>query len=341
MIKMILDVMGQDAPASEFIRGAVDAVREYGVDMTLVGDEDLINDVFIKEDLSMEKIDVMNAGSFITMEDSAMSVVKEKSDSSMNRGLKLLASGGGDAFLSAGNSGALLAGATFIVRRIRGLRAAFGATLPFDFPTLLVDSGANTVVTPADLVSFAKMGRIYCSSMYHRPDPTVGLLNNGTEETKGTPLQKEAYELLKSADVNFIGNVEGFDLTSGKADVIVCDGFTGNIALKTAEAVGRYASKSLEEALGHSVLSKAAALPLRKKLRETARRFDPSEYGGAPLLGISKPVVKIHGSADARAVKNAIRSAIYYVSTGVIYEIARNSSTLVYKDGAPVGKEKK
>ncbi len=331
-MRIILDVMGGDKPCEEFVEGAVNAVKEYGCNITLVGDEIKIMSAFVNKDLSMDKIDIVDAPEYITMEDSAMSVVREKNTSSMNVGLKMLAEGKGDAFVSAGNTGALLAGATFIVRRIRGLRAAIATTLPLTKPTLLVDSGANINVTSENLEQFAKMGSIYMERLHGIKRPTVGLLNNGAESTKGTPVLQETYERLSNCeDINFIGNIEGRDIPFGKCDVVVTDGFTGNIVLKMTEGFGTFMMDQLKELFTHSVMTKASALVMKGNLKAMKKKFDASEYGGAPLLGMSKPVIKAHGSSDSKAIKNAIKQAIYYVNTGIILEIARQSSQLTKK----------
>ena len=330
-MRIILDVMGADKPAEAFVEGAVMAVKEYGCDVTLVGDEVQILTAFGEKNLSMENIDIVDAPEFVTMEDNAMSVVREKSNSSMNKGLKMLAEGEGDAFVSAGNTGALLAGATFIVRRIRGLRAAIGTILPLAKPVLLVDSGANINVTPENMEQFAKMGAIYMERLQGVKNPAVGLLNNGTEPTKGTDLHREAYVRLSGSGLNFIGNIEGRDIPFAKADVIVTDGFTGNVVLKLTEGFGKFMIEQLKAIFTSNIVSKATALMLKGAFKAFKKKFDASEYGGAPLLGISKPVIKAHGSSDAKAVKNAIKQAIYYVNTGIIIEIARQSSQLMVK----------
>ncbi|MBE6718184.1 MAG: phosphate acyltransferase PlsX [Ruminococcaceae bacterium] len=336
-MRIILDVMGGDKAPEQFVEGAVTAVKEFGCDITLVGDESIILAAFADNEYPMDKIEIVDAPEFITMEDSAMSVVREKNTSSMNVGLKMLAEGKGDAFVSAGNTGALLAGATFIVRRIRGLRAAIGTILPLARPTLLVDSGANINVTPENLEQFAKMGSIYMERLHGIKNPTVGLLNNGSEETKGTELQREAYKKLQESDVNFIGNIEGRDIPFAKSDVIVTDGFTGNVVLKMTEGFGSFMIEQLKELFMKNALTKASALVLKGTLKSFKKKFDASEYGGAPLLGISKPVIKAHGSSDAKAVKNAIKQAIYYVNTGIIIEIARQTSQLTKKESAKSG----
>lgn len=336
-MRIILDVMGADHPPEDFVEGAAMAVKEFGCDVTLVGDEILILNAFGEKDLSMDKIEIVDAPNYITMEDSAMSVVREKNTSSMNVGLKMLAEGKGDAFVSAGNTGALLAGATFIVRRIRGLRAAIGTILPLAKPVLLVDSGANINVTAENLEQFAKMGSIYMERLHGIKNPTVGLLNNGAEPTKGTDLHREAYQRLSESDVNFIGNIEGRDIPFAKSDIVVTDGFTGNVVLKMTEGFGKFMIDQLKELFMTNYASKASAFILKGTLKAFKKKFDASEYGGAPLLGISKPVIKAHGSSDAKAVKNAIKQAIYYVNTGIIVEIARQSSQLTKKEPTKTG----
>lgn len=328
-MRIILDVMGGDNPAEEFVLGASLAVKEFGCDVTLVGDEAQIMQIIVDKDLTMEHIDIVDAPEAIAMEDSPMSIMREKSGCSMHVGLKLLADGKGDAFVSAGNTGALLAGSTFIVRRIRGLRAAIATVLPFEKPVLLLDSGANTVVTPDNLVMFAKMGSIYAERLLEIKEPTVALLNNGSEPTKGTQLQQDTYKLLEESELNFIGNIEGRDIPFAKSDIVVTDGFTGNIVLKLSEGFGKFMMGQLKGVFLKNAITKASALFVKKGVKELKKKFDASEYGGAPLLGISKPVIKAHGSSDANAVKNAIKQAIYYVNTGIIVEIARQSSTLV------------
>ncbi len=330
-MRIIVDIMGADKEPAEFVEGALMAAKEYGCDITLVGDALDIYAAFEKTKLPTDRIEIVDAPYYITMEDSPMSVVKEKNNSSMHEGLKLLAEGKGDAFVSAGNTGALLAGATFIVRRIRGLRAAIGTILPLAKPVLLVDSGANINVTPENLEQFARMGSIYMERLHGIKSPTVGLLNNGTEATKGTDLHRETYQKLTDSDINFIGNIEGRDIPFAKADVVVTDGFTGNVVLKLTEGFGKFMIDQLKSLFTTNIVSKASALVLTTTLKAFKKKFDASEYGGAPLLGISKPVIKAHGSSDAKAVKNAIKQAIYYVNTGIIVEIARQSSQLAVK----------
>ncbi len=331
-MRIILDVMGGDNSPETFVEGAVLAAKEFGCNITLVGDEIQILSAFADLNLSMDNIEIVDAPVFVTMEDNAMSVVREKNDSSMNVGLKMLAEGKGDAFVSSGNTGALLAGATFIVRRIRGLRAAIGTVLPLARPTLLVDSGANINVTPENLEQFARMGTIYMERLHGIKSPTVALLNNGTEETKGTELHRDTYQRLKNSDINFIGNIEGRDIPFAKSDVIVTDGFTGNVVLKLTEGFGAFMIDQMKELFTISPVTKASALVLNRHLKAFKRKFDATEYGGAPLLGISKPVIKAHGSSNAKAIKNAIRQAMYYVNTGIIVEIARQSSQLTKKE---------
>ncbi len=323
-MRIIIDVMSGDNAPGELIKGAVLAAEEYSsVEIAVVGNEEVIAETAQEQELSLERITVIPSVSVIEMEDKALSVVREKKDSSMSVGLHALAQGEGDAFVSAGNTGALLAGATLLVRRIRGIqRAGIATILPFPTPVLLMDSGANLEVTPENLEQFAVMGSLYMEKIYGIREPRVGQINNGTEYNKGLPLQVAGYARLGSADINFVGNVETKALPTGVCDVAVTDGFTGNAVLKTVEGMGKFFSAQLKDLFMTSLATKLSAVVIRGKLRDFKRRFDASEHGGAPLLGISKPVIKAHGSSDANAIKNAIHQAMTFVNTGINYEIA-------------------
>ena len=323
-MRILIDVMSGDNAPLELIRGAVLAHTEYPqLSIGIVGQQEVIEDVAATEGLSLEGIDVLPSTSVIQMEDKALAVVREKKDSSMSVGLHALAAGEADAFVSAGNTGALIAGATLLVRRIRGIhRAGIASVLPFPTPVLLMDCGANLEVSPENLEQFAFMGSLYMEKVYGLAKPRVGLINNGTEYNKGLPLQIAAYERLSRSELNFVGNVEGKTLPLGSCDVAVTDGFTGNITLKLIEGMGKFFSAALKDLFHTNMTTLVSGLLIRSKIGDFKKKFDASEHGGAPLLGISKPVIKAHGSSDANAIKNAVHQAMTFISTGINYDIA-------------------
>lgn len=327
-MKILIDVMSGDNAPLEMIKGAALANKEFNCDISIIGDENVISDVAVKNDISLDGIEIINANSVINMEDKPMSVVREKRDSSMGLGLKRLADGEVDAFVSAGNTGALITGATLIVRRIVGInRAAIATVLPLENPVLLMDSGANLTVTSDNISQFAFMGAKYMEKIYNIERPRVGQLNNGTEYNKGNALQVESFQVLSESRLNFVGNVESKEVPFGVCDVLVTDGYTGNIFLKSVEGMGKFMMHLLKDVLKTNIATMVSALTMKEKISEIKHRFDTSEHGGAPLLGISKPVIKAHGSSDANAIKNAVRQAIHFVETGINNEI-----TLFAKD---------
>ena len=324
-MRIAIDVMSGDNAPLELIKGAVEASHELDCDIILCGDEGIINYVAFQNDISLAGISIKHAPQVIVMEDAPLCVMKEKRDSSMAVGLDMLAGGEADAFISAGNTGALLAGATLIVRRIKGIkRAAIATVLPFETPVLLLDSGANVEVSAKDLVQFGVMGSVYAQRVFSKDDIRVGLLNNGTEYNKGTPLTKEAYSLLSECDsINFVGNIESRTIPFDSCDVLVCDGFSGNIVLKFAEGMGTLMIKTMKDMFTKNPVTKLSYLVMKEQLRGIKKTFNADEYGGAPLLGISKPVIKAHGSSDAFAIKNAVMQAVKYAGSGAIRDIAR------------------
>ncbi len=324
-MRIAIDVMSGDNAPLELIKGAVLASKELDTDIILCGDEGIINYVAFQNDINIEGLQIKHAPSVIVMEDAPLCVVKEKRDSSMAAGLELLSQGDADAFISAGNTGALLAGATLIVRRIKGIkRAAIATVLPFSPPVLLLDSGANVEVSPKDLVQFGVMGSVYAQRIFSSDEIRVGLLNNGTEYNKGTPLTKEAYQMLSECkSVNFVGNIEAKTIPFDSCDVLVCDGFSGNVVLKFAEGMGTLMIKTMKDMFTKNTFTKLSALAMKEQLKALKKTFNADEYGGAPLLGISKPVIKAHGSSDAFAVKNAVKQAMKYAGGGAIRDIAR------------------
>ena len=331
-MRILVDVMSGDNAPLELIKGAIEAANEYKEhEIMIIGDENIISDVVVKNELVLGDILIRHAPEVINMEDRALAVVREKRESSMSIGLKMLAAGEGDAFVSAGNTGALITGATLIVKRIVGInRAAIASILPLSCPVLLMDSGANLNVTSDNIVQFAFMGAKYMEKIYNVDRPKVGQLNNGTEYNKGNALQIESYQLLSESGLNFVGNVESKEVPFGACDVLVCDGFTGNIFLKAVEGMGKFLMGTLKDVLRTNVVTMASTLTMKNKIKELKTQFDSSEHGGAPILGISKPVIKAHGSSDAKAIKNAVRQAIFFVNTGINDDIA--SYALDYDD---------
>ena len=323
-MNIIVDAFGGDNAPLEIIKGCVDAVSEYGISVTLTGDEKKIRRIFSENSLSEDNIYIYNCSQVITMEDSADSVIKDKKDSSMAVGLKLLSEGEGDAFVSAGNSGALCMGATLGIKRIKGIkRPAFAPVMPSETGFfMLMDGGANIECRPEMLYQFALMGSIYMSKVMGVKNPRIGLANVGAEDHKGTELYRSTYELLKNSKLNFIGNVEGRDIPAGACDVVVCDGFTGNLILKTYEGVALTLMKQIKHMFSDSAKGKLAAAMVMKDLKTLKTHFDYNRYGGAPILGSSKPVFKAHGSAKAVTVKNAIRLSVEYVKANAIEEIS-------------------
>ena len=323
-MRIIIDAMGSDKAPLEIMKGVLSATLECDAKFTLVGDLGEIERIAKEIGLNLEQIEVIGTSFVITMNDDPIKSFKHKKDSSMMVGLQMLADGKGDAFVSAGNTGALFTGATFIVKRTAGInRAAIGTVIPAEKPFLLLDAGANISVTPEYLEQFAIMGSAYMKKMYHIAEPAVGLLNNGTEDCKGTQLQIETNTLLHECTaIRYVGNVEGNEAMFGVCDVLVADGFTGNIFLKAVEGSFRLLLKTLKCEYCKNPINKFSAVLFHKSLEEMKHDFDPSEYGGSPILGISKPVIKAHGSSDSKAIKNAILQTIRYVESGVAEEIS-------------------
>lgn len=319
-MRIIVDAMGGDNAPNEIVAGAVAAAARFGVEILLVGREEIIAPLVPE---GTKGITILNAEQVITMEDDPMCIMRAKKESSMAVAFRALRDGQGDALVSAGNSGAVLTGGTMIVKRIKGIRrAAFAPIIPtMTGETLLIDSGANSECNPEYLVQFAKMGSHYIKAVRGIDNPKVGLLNNGVEEHKGTPVHQEAYKLLSAAPINFAGNVEGRDVPEGKVDVVVADGFSGNVLLKTFEGVGTFFMKELKAIFGKNIFTKLATMVLMSGVKALKKKTDHNEVGGAPLLGISKPIFKAHGSAKARTIENAIGQAIAYVGQDVIGKI--------------------
>ncbi len=327
-MKIAVDAHGGDNAPLEIIKGCRLAIDEFNAEISLVGNESEIKKIMSENNISDKGFEIVNTTEVITMEDDPTSVIKSKKDSSMAVAFKLLKDGVCDAFVSAGNSGAVLVGATMIVKRIRGVkRAALASVIPTQSgPVLLADCGANVVCKVEYLKQFAILGSEYMRYVHKIENPRVALLNNGTEEHKGQDLHQEAYQLLKDSDINFIGNVEGRNLATGGCDVIVTDGFSGNIALKTYEGVGKMMAANIKDIFKKNIFTKIGALFVLSPLNNFKKKFDYKEYGGAPLLGICKPVIKAHGSSDAKAIKNAIRQAIIFNESNMIKVIEENIS---------------
>ena len=327
-MKIIVDAMGGDNAPGEIVKGAVRAQRELGVEIVLVGRKETVEDCLRVE--GCPEIPVIDAREVITMEDDPSTATRRKKDASMTVGLNQLRDGAADAMVSAGSTGALLTGATLIVKRIRGIRrAALAPVLPAgEHGVMLIDCGANVECTPEYLLQFAFMGSFYAKKIMGCPEPRVGLLNVGTEDTKGDELRHQTFALLKQADaegrIRFIGNVEGTDVFDGSVDVVVSDGFTGNVLLKATEGVIKYMMKSLKGVFYASTPNKLAAAVLKKDLKKMAKSMDVNEVGGTALIGISKPVVKAHGSSNAASIFAAIRQAKNFVEAGVVSEIQEN-----------------
>jgi glycerol-3-phosphate acyltransferase PlsX len=325
-MKIIVDGYGGDNAPLEVIKGCRQAVDEYGVEILITGREDGIKKAAADNAVSLSGITVLPASEVITMEDKPRDVIRAKGDCSMAVGLKALKDGKGDAFVSAGNTGALVMGTNYFVKTIDGIkRMALAPIIPSQKGCyMLIDGGGNLEVRPDMLLHFGIMASVYMNKILHIDSPRVGLVNVGTEETKGTALQHEAYKLLKNADCNFVGNVECRDIPAGICDVAVCDGFTGNVILKLTEGVGLTFAHNFKAILMKNFFTKIAALTLKKGLTDFKKSIDYTEYGGAPLMGASLPVIKAHGSSNAKAFKNAIRQAVAFVNEGVIDEIKAN-----------------
>lgn len=330
-MKIIFDAMGGDNAPAAPVEGALRAKDELGAEIVLVGRSEEITALLGDRAGDAEIVD---AREIITMEDDPSTACRRKKDASMTVALRMLAEGNGDAVVSAGSTGALLTGATLIVKRIPGIRrAALAPVLPAgEHGVMLIDCGANAECTPEYLLQFAFMGSFYAGKMMGCENPRVGLVNNGTEDTKGDALRRETFALLKKAadegKINFIGNIEGTDVFSGKAEVAVTDGFTGNILLKTTEGVIKYMMKSLKGVFYRSTFNKLAAAVLKKDLGIMKKSMDVNEVGGTALIGISKPVIKAHGSSDAACIFAAARQAVQFAESGMIGLILENIDSM-------------
>lgn len=322
-MKILIDVMGSDLGPAELLRGVVSATKRFDAELSAVGQKDELEKIAKENGIDLSGISILDAPDVITMEDKPMSVLREKNHSSMANGLRALAHGEADAFVSAGNTGALITGGTMIVRRIRGVsRAAIGTLFPFSAPVLLLDSGANLDVTPEHLEQFAFIGSLYMKKMFGIESPRVGLLNNGTEETKGNQLQIDTYQKLKAMDgINFVGNVEAKGIPFGICDVVVTDGFSGNLFLKTVEGMAKYMSHNLKELFRTNVVTKLSGLLIRDRFAEFKEAFSATKHGGAPILGLRAPVIKAHGSSNARAIESAVGQAIRFAEGNFNVEI--------------------
>jgi glycerol-3-phosphate acyltransferase PlsX len=327
MMKIIVDAFGGDNAPLEIIKGAVLANEKFNVDICFTGKEDVIKKVAAENNLDISKFEIVNAPSVIPVDESPNAIMKEYSDSSMAVGLKMVAEGNGDGFVSAGNSGALCVGGTLIVKRLKGVkRPGFAPILPtFNGSSfMLLDGGANLDARPEILRQFAILGSVYMENVMHIANPRVALANVGTESHKGGDLQKDTYKLLSESSLNFIGNVESRDISEGACDVYVCDGFTGNLILKNYEGVAKSLSNVVSGIFKKNIKNKIGAIFVYKDLMKFKSDMSSDKYGGAPILGVKKPVFKAHGSSNATTIYNAIRIMIDYINANVPEKIEKS-----------------
>ena len=322
-MRIIVDGFGGDNAPLAVLQGCEMAVKEYDVELIVTGDEKILKKTAEENNISLDKITLYHAPDVISMEDDPFSILKEKSNCSMAVAINLLKDGEGDAFVSAGSTGAIVIGANFILKRIKGIkRAGLATVIPaIKGHFLLMDSGANLDCKPETLTSFGIMGSIYMNKVMGIESPRVGLVNIGTEETKGRELQIGAFELLKNAPLNFVGNVEARDIPAGAVDVVVADGFTGNIILKLTEGLASMFAKKIKGMFLEGITGRLSAVMMIKKIKNFKKSMDYTEQGGAPLLGVKKPVIKAHGSSNPKAFKNAIRQANIFAQQKLIEEI--------------------
>lgn len=331
-MRIIVDAMGGDNAPGSTVRGALAAAKEYKAEIVLVGKGEELLKVLAEDGIGELPggVEIAHAGQVVTMEDNPATAFKEKKDSSLTIGLTMLREGKGDAFVTAGSTGALLSAATLITKRIKGIRrAALAPVLPAS-GAVLIDCGATAECTPEYLLQYAFMGSYYAGHVLGKPEPRVGLLNIGAEPSKGAELQVETYALLKKAGekgrINFVGNVEAREAVEGAVDVIVADGYAGNIMLKAMEGTAMLLVRELKKMFLSDTKSKLAALMVKNGMKDLKKAMDSNEVGGTVLLGISKPVIKAHGSSNDYAIKNAIRQAIQFAGSGIIEDIEENIS---------------
>ncbi len=322
-MKVALDAMGGDHGVKVTVKGSIEAVNEYNINIVLVGKEKMIKKELDKHEYIKSKIEILNADDIITNNDKPVKAIRRKKESSMVKGFNLLKEKKVDAFISAGNTGALLSGGLFIIGRIKGVdRPALAPVFPTENGvSLLIDAGANVDCKPSYLNQFAIMGSVYSQKVLDIKEPIVGLVNIGAEKGKGNSLTKKTYDILEKSNINFYGNLEARDITKGYVDVMVCDGFVGNIILKLTEGIANTIFSILKDEFTKSFITKLAALILKPSIKNFKNRFDYSEYGGAPLLGIDGAVIKAHGSSDSNAIKNAIRQSKKFVENEVLEKI--------------------
>ncbi|MBL6469397.1 MAG: phosphate acyltransferase PlsX [Mogibacterium sp.] len=320
-MNIMIDGMGGDHAPEEIVKGAVQAAKEISGTVSIIGQEDRINECLQALNWNGDNIEVVNATEVISNNESPAMAVRKKKDSSISKGMRMLKEGEVDAFISGGSTGALLSAGLLILGRIRGIKrpaiAAFFPKIGMNDTSLILDCGANAESRPEYLLQYGIMGSIFVEKVKDIENPEVMLLNVGAEEEKGDPLHKESFELLRNADINFKGNCEGRDVPFGCCDVVVTDGFSGNVFLKSSEGVALAVMKRIKQKMTEGLVAKAGALLSYNKLKEIKKEFDYSEEGGAPILGLKGPVLKIHGSSKANAVYNAILKAVPYVEQNV------------------------
>lgn len=329
-MKVVIDAMGGDNAPFVTVEGAVQAVKSYDVSIILTGNQPLLEGELSKYEYPKEKIEVIHCTEQVTNEDKPVIAIRKKKDSSMVVGLKLVKEKKADAIISAGNTGALLAGGLLILGRIKGIdRPALAPVYPTTKGmSVLIDGGANADCKPKNFLEFGIMGSIYSEKVLNVKNPKVCTANIGIEEEKGNDIVKEAHKLCKEGPFNFQGNVEARDIPSGYADVIVCDGFTGNIILKLTEGLASSIFSILKQEFVKNTFRKIGALLLKSGLQDFKERFDYTEYGGAPFLGVNGILIKAHGSSDGKAIKNAVKQASKFVNNKVIENIAEEINTL-------------
>lgn len=330
-MRVVVDAFGGDNAPTEIIKGASLASLEYNTEITLTGNEKTIKQIIAENDLKFYgELKIVDTDDVISMHDEPTSLVKAHSESSMALAFKELSEDKADAFVSAGSTGAVVVGGTLIIKRIKGVkRPALAGIIPAPKGHyMLMDMGANAECRPEMLCQFGIMASAYLEGVEGKKSPEIGLLNIGTEDSKGGELQKEAYKLMQEAPINFVGNIESREMPKGVCDAVITDGFTGNIALKLIEGASATLFSLIKEVFYKSLPNKLAALVVKKDLSKVKKLMDSSEVGGAPLLGVRKTVIKAHGSSDAKAVKNAIGQAIKFTETGVVEKISASLSEM-------------